>query len=397
MNQTDVLVIGAGAAGLMCAIHAGRRRKAVIVLDHAKKPAEKIRISGGGKCNFTNLHCTPENFISSNPHFCKSALSRFCPQDFIKMVDEHKISWHEKNQGKKSGQLFCNDSSAQIVDMLLLDCQKAAVKIHMETEIKAVEKAKSGFEVTTNSGTYICSSLVIACGGRSIPKMGASGFGYKIARQFGLNVIPPSPALVPLTFTDDILQMTKSLSGLSIEEAVVTCGHTSFREAVLFTHRGLSGPAILQISSYWSPGQSITLNMLPDMDMFEQLKKDRSMQPKQMLHTLLEKYLPARLAQSIAVRSGHDGRIADLSDKKLKAVANIVNNWTLQPNGTEGFRTAEVTGGGVDTDELSSKTFESKKVPGLYFIGEVVDVTGHLGGHNFQWAWASGHACGTAL
>lgn len=397
MTQTDVLIIGAGAAGLMCAIHAGKRGKRVIVIDHAKKPAEKIRISGGGKCNFTNLHCTPENFISSNPHFCKSALSRFRPHNFIKMVDEHKISWHEKNQGKKSGQLFCNDSSVQIINMLLSACQKSSVTIQMGTEIKAIKKIKSGFEVTTNSDTYICSSLVIACGGRSIPKMGASGLGYKIARQFELNVINPVPGLVPLTFTDDILEMTKSLSGISIEEAIVTCGHISFREAFLFTHRGLSGPAILQISSYWSPGQSITLNMLPDLDMFEQLKKDRSMQPKQMLHTLLEKYLPARLAQSIATRSGHEGRIADLSDKKLKAVANIINGWTLQPNGTEGFRTAEVTVGGGDTDELSSKTFETKKVPGLYFIGEVVDVTGHLGGYNFQWAWASGYACGMAL
>ncbi len=398
MLSYDIIIIGAGAAGLMCAIEAGKRKKSVIILDQAQKPAEKVRISGGGRCNFANMHCGPDNFLSNNPHFCKSALKRYNQHDFIALVEQYGIQYHEKNPEKKLGQLFCDGKSQEIIDMLLMECEQADVTIKLETEPDTIEKTDNGFTLSTSKGPYQCETLVIASGGPSIPKMGASNFAYKLARQFGLDIIEPHAGLVPLTFTDDILNLTKELSGTAVDPVVVTCGKTSFREAILFTHRGLSGPAILQISSYWKPGDIITINLAPDTDIFAALKTARTEQPKQMLHTVLTTYLPERLAKIIAETSDpnekRDEKIADLSDKKLRAIADDINTWSVKPNATEGFRTAEVTCGGIDTNELSSQTFESKKVPGLYFIGECIDVTGHLGGHNFQWAWSSGWACG---
>lgn len=388
----DVIIIGAGAAGLMCAIEAGKRGRRVLLLDHAKKPGEKIRISGGGRCNFTNIYTAPERFLSQNPHFCKSALSRYRPQDFIALVEKHGLTYHEKTLG----QLFCDQRSGAIIDMLVAECETAGVTISLETEIESVS-GHGPYILQTTQGACQSPALVIATGGPSIPKMGASSFAYDIARQYGLEIIEPQPALVPLTFTDDILTLTKTLSGVAVDPVTVTCGKTSFREALLFTHRGLSGPAILQISSYWTAGDEITINLLPDTDMLEALKEARSAQPKQMLHTALTAHLPERLAKEIAVRAGHDERLADLSDKKLEAVAVSINHWRVKPNGSEGYRTAEVTKGGISTKELSSKTFEIHNVPGLYFIGEAIDVTGWLGGYNFQWAWASGWCCGQAV
>ena len=388
----DVLIIGAGAAGLMCAIEAGKRGLKVLVLDHAKKPAEKIRISGGGRCNFTNIHAAPENYISQNPRFCVSALRRYRPQDFINLVDRYQIKWHEKTLG----QLFCDNSSQDIIGMLFRECERAGVAIITSSEIDEISHGDELFRLTTSRGPYACRKLVVACGGPSIPKMGASNFGYRIARQFGLKVIEPRPGLVPLTFSGPLKEKLAALSGVS-QEVEVRFGKVKFREALLFTHRGLSGPAILQISSYWREGEPLRLNLLPDHDLFALLKDAKEATPKQELITVLTDHLPRRLAQFIVEETGVDGRLADLSHKKLQAVAAMVNDWQVLPNGTEGYRTAEVTVGGVDTDELSSKTFEAKKVPGLYFIGEVVDVTGHLGGYNFQWAWASGHACGQLI
>lgn len=386
----DVIIIGAGAAGLMCAIEAGKRGRRVLVLDQAAKPAEKIRISGGGRCNFTNIHCTPDKYLSRNKHFCKSALGRYGPRDFIALVEKHGIAYHEKTLG----QLFCDNSAQEIIDMLLAESAEAGVTIKLETIIESIRKQDDGFVITTDKGALTCSSLVIATGGPSIPKMGASNFAYKTATQFGLNVIAPRPALVPLTFTDEIGTLAKELSGMSIDPVEVSCGKTKFREALLFTHRGLSGPAILQISSYWRAGNEIILNLLPGRDMFATLKEARTAKPKQKLHTVLGDYLPARLAQSIATRPGADKNMADLSDKSIRSVSDSINGWRVKPNGTEGFRTAEVTAGGVDTADLSSQSFEAKTVPGLYFIGECIDVTGWLGGYNFQWAWASGYAAG---
>ncbi len=388
----DIIIIGAGAAGLMCAIEAGKRGRRVLVLDHAAKPAEKIRISGGGRCNFTNIHAAPENYLSQNPRFCVSALKRYCPQDFIDLVDRYQIKWHEKTLG----QLFCDNSAKDIINMLLRECEQNGVAIVTSTEVEEINKDAELFRLTTSRGPYACHKLVIACGGPSIPKMGASSFGYKIARQFGLHVIDPRAGLVPLTFSGPIKEKLSALSGVSVE-AEVKFGKVKFREALLFTHRGLSGPAILQISSYWREGEPVRINMLPDQDMFALLKAAKDHSPKQELVTLLAEHLPRRLAQFIGEETGIEGRLADLSHKKLHLVAAMINDWQILPNGTEGYRTAEVTVGGVDTDELSSKTFEAQKVPGLYFIGEVVDVTGHLGGYNFQWAWASGHACGQVI
>jgi len=392
LRSVDVIVLGAGAAGLMAAIEAGRRGRSVLVLEKAAKPAEKIRISGGGRCNFTNLHASPANYLSNNPRFCVSALKRFTQRDFLARVEAAGIAWHEKTLG----QLFCDGSSQQIIDMLLADCAAAGVAIETETDTTAVEKRGARFHVTTNKGTCDCASLVVATGGPSIPKMGATGFAYDIARQFGLKVVPPRPALVPFTFDPLVLENLKLLSGVSTE-AVVSCGRVSFREALLFTHRGLSGPAILQISSYWRPGDEIVIDLLPDRDAFEALKRARGEKPKQEVQTFLSELLPRRLAIMLCAEAGLAGRLADLSDKKLRALADLVNRWRLKPGGTEGYRTAEVTAGGVDTDEISSKTFEARKVPGLYLIGECLDVTGWLGGYNFQWAWSSGHAAGQAV
>ncbi len=385
----DVIVIGAGAAGMMCAIEAGKRGRRVWLIDHAKKPAEKIRISGGGRCNFTNIKAAPKNFLSANPHFCKSALKQYTQKDFISLVEKHHIPYHEK----KLGQLFCDETAQDIIAMLLKECADAGVTIDMETSVGNIQKHDDSFSLKTNIGKVRCQSLVIATGGLSIPKIGATKFGYEIARQFDLKLTPTRAGLVPLTFQSKLLERCKALTGLSVE-ATVSCGKTSFSEGLLFTHRGLSGPSILQISSYWHEGQQIVVNLAPNVNILDFLKTSRQKQPKQNVHNALTKHLPKRLAVSICEDQGIGGRLADLSDKKLATLATAINDWRVKPAGSEGYRTAEVTLGGVDTGELSSKTMEAKKQPGLYFIGEVVDVTGHLGGFNFQWAWSSGYVAG---
>jgi predicted Rossmann fold flavoprotein len=391
-NNYDVMVLGAGAAGLMCASVAGQRGRSVLLLEQARQPGEKIRISGGGRCNFTNLHTSLANFLSDNPRFCTSALSGYTQRDFMALVDSYGIAHHEKTKG----QLFCDGSSRQIVDMLLAECRKARAQLRLGIRISAVSKSEGGFIVVTDQGEFRGRSLVVATGGPSIPKMGSSGFGYKIAEQFGLKIVPPRPALVPLTFDTALLAQFGDLSGVSVD-AVVGCGKTRFDEALLFTHRGLSGPAILQISSYWREGHDLVIDMAPRIDVLATLKQLRRDHPRQEMATALVDVLPKRLARKIADATAGPERIADFSDKLLMKVASDVKQWRVKPNGTEGYRTAEVTLGGVDTSGLSSKTFEAKSVPRLYFIGEVVDVTGHLGGFNFQWAWSSGYAAGRHL
>ncbi|ADZ71994.1 NAD(P)/FAD-dependent oxidoreductase [Polymorphum gilvum] len=392
MTDVDVLILGAGAAGLMCAIEAARRGRRVLVLDHARRAAEKIRISGGGRCNFTNLHCAPANFLSQNPRFCVSALKRYTQHDFLKRVEAHRIGWHEK----ALGQLFCDDSAQDIIDMLLGDLAAAGGRLLLETEVTAVDRPDERFSVATSRGALRAASLVVATGGPSIPKIGATGFGYDIARRFGLAVVPTRPALVPLTFSDHHRALCQRLAGVSVD-ATVSVEGTRFREGLLFTHRGLSGPSILQISSYWREGRPITVDLLPGTDAFAVLKAARAAHGRQDLRTALAALLPKRLAEELAGEHGLSGRLADASDKVLRKAGEAVNAWRLVPAGTEGYRTAEVTLGGVDTRELSSKTMEAARVPGLYFIGEVVDVTGHLGGFNFQWAWSSGWAAGQAV
>jgi predicted Rossmann fold flavoprotein len=396
-GRFDVIIIGAGGAGLMCAATAGRRGRRVLVLDHARAPGEKIRISGGGRCNFTNLHTSPDNFLSQNPRFCISALKGYTQQDFIALVDRYGIAWHEKTLG----QLFCDASSRQIVDMLLAECRDAGADVRIGTRVTRISRAEAGFALDTDHGAFTCSSLVIATGGKSIPKMGATGFGYDVARQFGLPVVAPRPALVPFTFDDAMRERSRVLAGVSVD-AVVRCGKTRFAEALLFTHRGLSGPAILQISSYWREGEEIVVDLAPGTDVLAYLKQARTEKARQSLPTVFGALLPKRLADHILAgfgdaKFGPRGRIADVPDRDLVRIAAAVSDWRLVPSGTEGFRTAEVTLGGVDTDALASKTFETRAVPGLYFIGEVVDVTGHLGGYNFQWAWSSGYAAGQAV
>lgn len=390
----DVIIIGAGAAGLMCAGRAVQRGLSVLVLEHAKRPGEKIRISGGGRCNFTNIHCTYKNFISQNPHFARSALARYTPQDFINLVERYSIAWHEKTKG----QLFCDESSQQIIDMLIAEAAHGSdngMELRLETEVLGVDKYEAGFVVTTSREAIEAKSVVVACGGPSIPKMGASRFGYELALRFDLPLIEPVPALVPLTFTGELKDPIAALSGVSANSVVSHPDH-SFDEALLFTHRGLSGPAILQISSYWSPGDSISIDLAPGTDILAELKKARTESPRQSPENWLSQYLPNRLAGYFASQI-KQLRLADMSDAALTNLALMVNHWHVTPAGSEGYRKAEVTKGGVDTDCLSSKTMEVKSVKGLYFIGEVVDVTGHLGGHNFQWAWASGIACADAL
>ncbi len=389
MKKYDVIIIGAGSAGLMCAIEAGKRGRRVALLDHASKVGEKIRISGGGRCNFTNIHTSPNNFLSQNPRFCKSALSQYPPQDFINLIERYQIAYHEKTLG----QLFCNETAKDIISMLLSECRQANVDIILDCKIDHVAKADTGYQVITSKGDFQSNSLVIATGGKSIPKMGATGFAYDIGKQFGHEIIDPTAALVPFTYDECNLVRLKDLSGIAVD-AVVKCAKTSFTEAILFTHKGLSGPALLQISSYWGEGCEIIINMAPTRDAFEYLKSAKSAHPKQALHTILSGILPKRLAQSIAEHLNATTRIGELSDKLLRQAALHINEWRLIPSGTEGFRTAEVTKGGINTKELSSKTMESNLSPGLYFIGEAVDVTGHLGGYNFQWAWASGYAAG---
>jgi hypothetical protein len=387
--QHDVIILGAGAAGLMCAGVAGSRGRSVLLLEQARQPGEKIRISGGGRCNFTNLHASPANFLSENPHFCRSALDGYTQRDFIALVEAYGIAYHEKTRG----QLFCDGSSQQIIDMLLAECRKAGAQWRLGVRISAVSRTESGFVVVTDQGEFRAKALVVATGGPSIPKMGSSGFGYRVAEQFGLKIVPPRPALVPLTFDPALLTRFKDLAGVSVE-AVVSCGKTRFDEALLFTHRGLSGPAILQISSYWREGSDIIVDMAPEIDVLAGLKRWRTDHPRQEMATALADFLPKRLARTVAEATGGPERIADFSDKLLANVAAAAKQWRVRPNGSEGYRTAEVTLGGVDTSGLSSKTFESRSVPGLYFVGEVVDVTGHLGGFNFQWAWSSGYAAG---
>jgi predicted Rossmann fold flavoprotein len=392
MRQVDVIIIGAGAAGMMCAVEAGKRGRSVLLADHAAAPGEKIRISGGGRCNFTNLNASPQNFISRNPHFCISALRRYTQRDFIGLVDRHGIAWHEKTLG----QLFCDGSAKQIIDMLLKEMNRAGVELRLGTTVDSLAKSGEAYELELSGQRVRCSSLVVASGGKSIPKMGATGLGYDIARQFGHALTEVRPALVPLTFDDNTLAPLKPLSGIAVD-AVVSHQKTRFREAMLFTHRGLSGPSILQISSYWREGDVISVAMLPDVKVFDALRAARARNGRQALQTALGELLPKRLAQLIAEKSGIESHLADISDKQLLLVEKSVNEWQIKPAGSEGYRTAEVTLGGVDTDGLDQKTMESKTTRGLYFIGEVVDVTGWLGGYNFQWAWSSGWAAGQTV
>ena len=391
MKHWDVCIVGAGAAGLMCAIEAGRRGRSVLLLDHSNKPAEKIRISGGGRCNFTNLGIQADRFLSQNPHFAKSALSSYTQYDFIDMVASYDIPYHEKTLG----QLFCNTSAKDIIDMLLTEARSACVEICMNTAISSVKK-KDNFTLTMPTGRITSDALVIATGGKSIPKMGATGWGYLIAKQFGIPLVETRPALVPLTFAEQDLVQTKPLAGVSVE-ANVRNGFASFDEGLLFTHRGLSGPSILQISSYWREGQEIIVNLATRNDTFKVLKDQRHTIGRSSLIKTLSQLLPARLAEVVVQDVGLTGNLADQSDKALQILHNRVHNWQIKPCGSEGYRTAEVTLGGVDTNAIDAKTMMAKSVPGLFFIGEVMDVTGWLGGYNFQWAWSSGWAAGQAV
>ncbi|MCT4655696.1 MAG: NAD(P)/FAD-dependent oxidoreductase [Cohaesibacter sp.] len=388
----DAIILGGGAAGLMAAITAAKRGKSVLVLDHAKKPAEKIRISGGGRCNFTNLDIKPKNFLSSNPRFCISALKRYTQHDFIKWVESHNIAYHEKTLG----QLFCNESAQQIIDMLLTELRDAGGQLRLGAEVREVIKEEQRFIVTSTKGVEMAHAVIVATGGKSIPKMGATGIGYELARQFGLNVLPTRAALVPFTFSEQQKLWSVPLAGVAVD-AQVKIGKTAFREGLLFTHRGLSGPSILQISSYWQEGVAVTIDLAPDVNVLETLQQARKEHPKQDISNALSYIVPKKLAKAIAARDGLGGHMAVQSDKILRRIEDNLHRWQITPMGTEGYRTAEVTLGGVDTKDLSSQTMEANEVPGLYFIGEVVDVTGHLGGYNFQWAWSSGHAAGMAL
>ena len=390
--QPNIVILGGGAAGLMCAIEAGKRGRRVLVLDHANRVGKKILMSGGGRCNFTNLHVTPENFISRNPHFCKSALARYTQWDFIALVERHRIAWHEK----ELGQLFCDDSSKQIVRMLLDECAAAGVEIKTDCAIQSVRRDDAGFVLATAHGELRADALVVATGGLSIPKMGATGFGYELARQFGHRLVPTRAALVPLTLSGRPLEEIADLSGVSLPVAA-KCGDQRFRAGMLFTHRGVSGPAILQISSYWEPGDELSIDWLPEHDAKEWLVTQREARPAAELKTVLSELVPKRLAQRLCELRLDNPLLRQLTPAKIETLAAQLHAWPIVASGTEGYRTAEVTMGGVDTADLSSTTMESRKVPRLYFIGEVVDVTGHLGGFNFQWAWASGHAAGQVV
>ncbi|EQD43105.1 NAD(FAD)-utilizing dehydrogenase [mine drainage metagenome] len=389
--QVDVAIIGGGAAGLMCARVAGLRGRRVLLIEHAERVGKKILMSGGGRCNFTNTGATAANFISANPHFCKSALARFTPQDFIALVDRHGITWHEK----ELGQLFCNDSSRQIVRMLLDECAAAGVRVETHCSVAQVQQRDQGFALTTTLGEVYAQTLVVASGGLSLPSMGATGFGYALARQFGHAVRAPRAGLVPLTLSGTHQQHYQDLSGVALP-VEARCNGQRFRADMLVTHRGISGPAILQISSYWQPGDDLRLNLLPDCDAFEVLHAQQRAHPDAELRTRLAELLPRRLALRLCEIALPSRPLRQYREAELRAVAAQLQSWPLVASGTEGYRTAEVTLGGVDTDALSSTTMESRHVPRLYFIGEVVDVTGHLGGYNFQWAWASGHAAGSA-
>tara|TARA_B100001057_G_scaffold499843_1_gene612102 strand:+ start:167 stop:1348 length:1182 start_codon:yes stop_codon:yes gene_type:complete len=388
-TKFDVIIIGAGAAGMMSAIESGKRGRKTLLVDHYKKIGEKIRISGGGRCNFTNIHTKPSKFLSENPKFVKSALSQYTQNDFINLINKHEIKFHEK----KLGQLFCDHSSQQIVEMLLKECELANVTLKKEFIVKDVNKENNEYIISTDREIYSSKSLIIATGGLSVPKIGATSFGYEIAKKFNHNIIETLPALVPLTFNEKILEICKELTGLSVE-AIVSFNKTLFQEGMLFTHRGLSGPSILQISSYWKQGDSIKVNLSPKLNVYQFLEDKRKLNPKFDIGNIISDILPKRLAQIICSENKVTGNISELSNKILKKLSDAINTWIINPTGSEGYRTAEVTLGGVDTRELSSKTMMSNKHNGLFFIGEVVDVTGHLGGYNFQWAWSSGYVAG---
>ena len=392
MNKVDVLIIGAGAAGLMCGIEAGARGRHVLILEKTNKPGKKILMSGGGRCNFTNMHASPQQFISNNKHFCKSALSRYTQWDFIQMVEREQIAYFEKTLG----QLFCEDKSKQIVDMLLSACEKNNVRIQLNQTIQSVKKTNDLWIVECGSERYQCQSLVVATGGLSIPTLGSSPFGYQLASQFGLAVHPTRAGLVPFTLHTEDKNRLESLTGISVE-ALVSCNGVSFQENVLFTHRGLSGPAILQISSYWHPGETVHIQFLPQLDLYTELLQAKSESASSCLKTILAQYVAKRLLSVFYDTTILDKPLKQLTNKQLLDAANVLQNWSIKPNATEGYRTAELTLGGVDCDEVSSQTFETKKVPGLFFIGEVLDVSGWLGGYNFQWAWSSGWAAGQVV
>lgn len=389
MLSPQVIIIGAGAAGLMCAMSAAARGRRVLLLDHANKAGKKILMSGGGRCNFTNLYCEPANFLSHNPHFCKSALARFTQWDFIALVTKHGVPYHEK----KLGQLFCDHKSSDILGLLLEECEQAGVDLRLNTSVSAISHHEGGYHLETSQGPAQCESLVVATGGLSIPTLGATGFGYQVARQFGHTVLPTRAGLVPFTVTDPQLKaLCEALSGTSVEDCRVSCNGQSFVENILFTHRGLSGPAILQISSYWQPGDVVSIDLLPALDLPTWLAEQQRERPNSELKTLLAELFTKKMAGLLAEQWFTSKPMKQYSPGELKAIAERLGNWQLVPAGTEGYRTAEVTLGGVDTREVSSKTLESLKSPGLYFVGEVLDVSGHLGGFNFQWAWASGYA-----
>ena len=391
--RSDVIVLGAGAAGMMCAIEAARRGRSVTVIDHARAPGEKIRISGGGRCNFTNLHCTPANFISGNPHFAISALRSFTQHDFIDRVRTRGIAYHEKTLG----QLFCDGSAREIIAMLTDDMREAGVRLHLSTDIHDVSRDGSCFRVGTSIGAMEAERLVVATGGKSIPKMGATGLGYDLAKQFGHKVTETRAGLVPFTWASNMREAWGGLSGVSLDVRA-SCNGASFDEAMLFTHRGLSGPAMLQISSYWREGDVLDIDLAPGADLAAALKADRTSRPKATIWTALGEVLPKRLAQHLASQAvDTPSRLADLSNARIEGIVDAIRNFRIVPGGTEGYRTAEVTLGGVDTADIHQKTMESRLMPGLHFIGEVVDVTGHLGGHNFQWAWSSGAAAGRSV
>jgi predicted Rossmann fold flavoprotein len=387
--QYDVIIVGAGAAGMMSAIEAGKRGRKVLLVDHYKKIGEKIRISGGGRCNFTNINTNPNKFLSQNPKFVRSALSQYTQNDFIDLINKYEIKFHEK----KLGQLFCDHSAQQIVEMLLKECELANVTILKEFIIKNIEKDNDQYLVSTETEQYSSESLIIATGGLSVPKIGATSFGYEIAKKFDHNIIETLPALVPLTFNEKILEICKELTGLSVE-AIVSFNKVLFQEGMLFTHRGLSGPSILQISSYWKQGDNIKVNLSPKLNVYQLLEDKRKLNPRLDILNIVSEILPKRLAQIICSENNISGNISELSNKILKQLSENINSWLINPTGSEGYRTAEVTLGGVDTKELSSKTMMSNKHNNLFFIGEVVDVTGHLGGYNFQWAWSSGYVAG---
>lgn len=389
MYDSDVIVIGAGAAGLMCAIEAAKRGRKVVILDHANRAGKKILMSGGGRCNFTNTDIDASNYLSANPHFCKSALSRYTQWHFIEHVQKNNIAYHEREHG----QLFCDNSSKDILNMLLTEAEKNNVVIQLNTRIEKITTDNHNYKIITSKEKFICTSLVIASGGLSIPKMGATPFGYKIAEQFNINILATSAGLVPFTLQPEDKQRFETLSGIAINSIVKT-GRTEFKENILFTHRGLSGPAILQISSYWKPGNEITINLLPTTDLYDLITRSISEHPQQILKTLLTQHLPKRLINVFLKDKILDLKLKSLSKTQIESVVSQLQSWSIKPNGTEGYRTAEVTLGGVDCNALSSKTMEANEQPGLYFIGEVVDVTGWLGGYNFQWAWSSGWCAG---